>query len=359
MRILAALLCTLILASCVTAQAPLADQKANYGSLDYVFVRPAEKISIIIPSYDASSAIAPVAGAGGFAGGLFGALIVSGIEASQRARARRALEPLQEALGEIDLTAAIQSEIQKELEAVDWLDLGGEPVVVSVDNDEQIKSLKSSTQKDGVLIIETLNFLTGNGEVLVFLATGNISPKPTSEIASGRTTAPKPTFTTTVAYEVSATVDGPKRSDFLSFWEKDDAEAVRAAGAAAAPIVANLMRRQLSDGNLELATVTEGGPNRRSINLSGASLQTRVDVLEQSDAGELVRTEDGSLVFIAERIPPLPEIDEPTTPEGPIDPSSDTLIPVSAVQEDPLAPFRMAPIGNDAGLPGRFDKISQ
>lgn len=393
----------LFASACATPMAPLSEQKANYPKLDVAVIDTDDKVIISLEQPSADPMMTPVmlppgttigqAAAAGAAGGLIAGLIIAGIESAERADAAKDIIPVQEALGDTRFGPSLREAMLESLRDLDWTDI--EDVrIINVDEKEALGDYLAATDAPGVLTLASSNFLSRNASTLVFSARATIIPKATEVTRSGKTKIPRATFVTTVGFEVPAPVAGKRRVDFLPTWAENEAELIRAAAAQAEPLLAEMILLQMQDGNIPIEKPEGAKWERRPIHLYGTPIPYRVQVLESRPDGDLVLVDGGTLRFLASEIAPLQKAEtsdeigpfdgvepvdevEPAEPSDEIDPSSadipqtdaeqsdnadDALItPVSARTDetDPLNDLQMAPIGNDSGQPGRFDKIEQ
>lgn len=376
MRVFAAIAAVSVVAACATPNAPLSEQKMNYPTLDLAIIDTDDNVIISLEQANANTMTAPMilppgttvgqAAAAGAAGGLIAGLIMAGIESAERADAAKDIEPVQEALGDVRFGPSIRDAMVTSLRDLDWTTIEDIQVVDMSDKDA-LNNYMAGVDAPGVLTLATSNFLSRNASTLVFSARATIIPKPTEYTRSGKIRVPPPTFVTTIGFEVPAPVAGNRRVDFLPTWAANDAELIRAAAAQAEPLIAEMILRQLSEGNIPIEKPIDTKLERRAVHFYGIPGNPRVQVLERRPFGELVRVEGGMLRFLASEIAPLEEI-EPSLSDAPDDidgtPQRDgdfPAIPVSAERNkrDSLMEFRMEPIGNDSGQPGRFDKIEQ
>lgn len=402
MRVFSAIALVLFAAACATPNAPLSEQKADYPRLDVALVETDDKIIISLEQPAASAPMTPMvlppgttvgqAAAAGAAGGLIAGLILAGIESAERADAARDIAPVQEALGDARFGPALRQAMAEALGALDWTTI--ETVeVIDVSDRDALRNYVAATDAPGVLTLATSNFLSRNASTLVFSARATIVPKATETARSGKPRMPPATFVTSVGFEVPAPVPGNRRSDFLPTWAADGAGLIRAAAAQAEPLLAEMILRQLRDGNVPIEKPEEAKWERRPVHFYGTPLNQRVQVLENRPGGDLVRVDGGALRFLAHAIAPLDEQEEaeketapsdeaapseatgapgeadpapadglPATGAVALDGSGEALaVPVAAEGGDaePLSHVRMAPIGDDSGLPGRFDKVEQ
>lgn len=382
MRVFCAIAVMVFAAGCATPSAPLSEQKANFPRLDVAVIETDDKVIISLDQPSADPMMAPIvlppgttvgqAAAVGAAGGLIAGLIMAGIESAERSDAAKDILPVQEALGDVRFGPFLREAMLESLRKLDWTKIED---VQSIDVNEKdaLRDYVVATDAPGVLTLASSNFLSRNASTLVFSARATILPKPTEVARSGKAKIPPATFITTVGFEVPAPVEGKRRVDFLPTWAANDAELIRAAAAQAEPLLAEMIFLQLRDGNLPIEKPEDAKWERRDVHFYGTPIPHRVQILERRPDGDLVRVDGGMLQFLASRIAPLNEGE----PSEEVEPSpSDLLqtgierpnksnealaIPVSAGGDeiDPLSGFRMSPIGNDSGQPGRFDKVDQ
>lgn len=397
MRVICAIAVMLFAAACATPNAPLSEQKANFPNLDVAVIETDDNVIISLAQPTADPTMTPLvlppgttvgqAAAAGAAAGLFAGLIMAGIESAERADAARDVAPVQEALGDVRFGPSLRTAILDSLRDLDWARID-DVEVVNIAEKDALRDYIGAADAPGVLTLATSNFLSRNASTLVFSARATIVPKPTETLRSGKPRIPSATFVTTVGFEVPAPVEGKRRVDFLPTWAANDAALIRAAAAQAEPLLADMIFRQLRDGNVPVEKSADGKWERRAVHFFGTPTNERVEVLESRPYGDLVRVDGGSLRFLASMIAPLEAAEPPAAP-APVDgvapsgeaapsapaeadeteagvvqsdASNDALVmPVSAQshETDPLKGVSMVPIGNDSGLPGRFDKIDQ
>lgn len=371
MRIVFALAAFSVLSACATPNPPLLEQKARYPKLDVAMIDAGDELIISLEKPGTTSYVPPVilppgtsfgqAAAAGAAGGLIAGLIIAGIESAERADAKRDIAPVQEALSDVRLGPQFREAMVASLRKLDWTTID-DVRIVELKNSGAMQSFLAGSDTPGVLTLATSNYLSRNASTLVFSARASLLPKPTKTTRSGAPRIPPPAFATMVAFEVDPPVEGARRSDFLPTWAADKGELIRAGAAQAEPILSELILRQMSDGHVPIDKTKS---EKRTVHLYGQALRVRVEVLDRRQDGDVVRLEDGTLLFMANRIVPRSQTAPAATSSTPAPaaaPSQSETPPLTkaAVESGQAAnTLQMAPIGDDAGLPGRHDKIDQ
>ncbi len=360
MRVFSAITAMSLVAACATPIVPLSEQKANYPRLDVAVIDTDDKVIIALDqpgAYTMAPIILPPgttvgqAAAAGAAGGLIAGLIMAGIESAERADAAKDILPVQEALGDARFGPSLREALVNSLRNLDWTNIE-DVQVIDVSDKAALQDTVAATDAPGVLTLATSNFLSRNASTLVFSARATIIPKATEFTRSGKPKIPPATFATTVAFEVPAPVAGARRVDFLPTWAANDAELIRAAAMQAEPLLAEMIFRQLRDGNVPIEKSADAKWERRAVHFSGSPFNSRVQILESRTDGVLVRADGGSLRFLGSMIAPLEEIEASDPTDMGVSQSGDAnnahTIPASAESDetDPLGDVRMSPVGD-------------
>ena len=346
MRSLYAVLLLVFVTACATPPPPLSELKPAYPKLDVALLTADDDIYISLAQPDTSHATTPVmlppgtsvgdAAAIGAASGLIAGLIIAGFEAAERADAAKDILPVKEALGEVRFGAQLRQAMLQSLQNLDWTTLE-DVQVIDVSDREALPNYAAATDAPGVLTIASSNHLSRNAATLIFSAYVSIAPKATETYQSGRVKMPPAAFTTTVGFEVHAPVEGRRRVDFLPTWAANDAELIRAAALQAEPILAELILRQMQEGNVLPEKREDGKWDRRFVHMYGIPQKDRVQILETRPDGEVVRAAGGSLRFLASeiRLPAPLATDDPlaTDPVGP-QPNADDAVSTNADVEE-------------------------
>jgi|GEM_PF-5062154 len=317
MRLLSIFTILAFLGSCAAPPKPLVEIKPQFPTLDVALLEREEKMVISLAQApgsggtyytpiqmpagtSAGTAAAATAGAG-----LLAALIVGAISSVQQSNAKKAAAPLQEALGDTAFGPAILSAVEQALPRLSWTRV--EDVrTVKLDEDNTFADLVYSSDAPGLLTISTNSFLSREADTLVFAASAVITPVPENadrnDNSTRRKRAPNSVYGASVSYEVPAPVDGRRRQDFIPAWADNNGAAVKAAAAQATPVIADMIIRQLQEGKPAIVKNEEDKFDRRVTSAFGQGYREKVQVLQTTPEGELVRTQSGALRFYANRM---------------------------------------------------------
>jgi hypothetical protein len=298
----------LFLAACATTpvhQVLPADAEAKIASTDVVLPIHQSEIYVYVPP---STAGAQAGAQGGLVGALVGAIIDSSINDARTSKAETSVKPLRDALVDYNYDAALQSNVKQSLGQIAWVH-GEDYRVVRDITPNGLDGVLNGSKDSAVLLVVCDYRLSNDGSTLDVTTLARLFPNDDAlktYVAAGNGNAAKSDERNTIyrnsfLFEVRLPNATDDRDQNITAWSANNGAAMREALGDGARHTAEMLAADLQDGDRPGAgaTTVNADPPATGYPTAGVAVATTGQIISNSDGGQLVRMDDGTLRYTA------------------------------------------------------------